>query len=171
MGITAITYNYLKLPATLTLSSGTSVSYQYSASGRKLKKTVVTGSTTTTTDYIGSHVYQNGVLVQMAHAEGRIVPQGADYQYQWSLTDHLGNLRVSFVAGVGNKAQVVQSQYYDPWGWQLQGLGTSATTPNKYTYNGKEEQVEIGLYDYGSRFYDNTIGRLRQVGFNVDDKG
>ncbi|WP_375447199.1 DUF6443 domain-containing protein [uncultured Fibrella sp.] len=159
-GITAITYNYLKLPTGFTLSNGTVVSYQYSATGRKLKKTVVANGTTTTTDYIGNHVYQNGVLYQIAHAEGRIIPQGTDYQYQWSLTDHLGNLRVSFIAGTNGKAQVVQSQDYDPWGWQLQGLGTlPSSTSDKYKYNGKEEQAETGLYDYGARFYGATEGR------------
>jgi insecticidal toxin complex protein TccC len=73
-------------------------------------------------------VYVSGTLYQMAHAEGRIVPQGADYQYQWSISDHLGNLRVSLVADAAGKAQVVQAQEscatpVRPLGLAVGGLG------------------------------------------------
>ncbi|RYU77813.1 DUF6443 domain-containing protein [Hymenobacter persicinus] len=61
---------------------------------------------------------------------------------------------------------VVQENVYDPWGLNLAGLErTSIAHENKYQYNGKEKQQELGLnwQDYGARMYDTQLGRWHAV--------
>jgi RHS repeat-associated protein len=162
-GISLIEYNYLKLPRRITFGNGQVVGYEYDAAGAKLRKTVTNGSTTTTTDYVGNQVWENGVLYQASFEEGRIANTGTgtspSYRYEWSLQDHLGNNRVSFAEQNG-VASVVQSQHYDPWGWELPTLGTVGNPVNKFTFNNKEKQVETGWLDFKWRFSDPTLGRF-----------
>src|SRR5690606_13679963 len=63
---------------------------------------------------------------------------------------------------------IVQETHYDPWGLELTGLGFQAgggVKVNRYLYNGKEIQNDhnLGMYDYGARFYDPVIGRWNVV--------
>jgi hypothetical protein len=61
-GIAAIIYNHLNLPKTITFSNGGSIEYLYTASGTKLRKTVTSGTTVQTTEYISGYQYEGGVL-------------------------------------------------------------------------------------------------------------
>lgn len=73
-GITsAITYNYLNLPATVQRGAN-SVTYIYDASGRKLSQLMASGGgTRKRTDYLGEFQYENSSLQSIAHEEGRAV--------------------------------------------------------------------------------------------------
>ena len=105
-GITAITYNILNKPATITFDNGTSIQYIYDASGANLaRKLYNNGTLETTTDYIGGMVYENDTLQFFGHAEGRVVfsppsqgGAGGGYEYQYAYTDHLGNIRMLYTA-------------------------------------------------------------------------
>jgi RHS repeat-associated protein len=100
--------------------------------------------------------------------EGRLTPKtGGCYQLEYTLKDHLGNARITFadvnVNGSINAAcEILQEETYYPFGLQKSGLNTSiADVENKYQYNGKEFNDELGLnmFDYGARWYMADLGR------------
>lgn len=92
-----IKYNFLNLPRRIYKTGADSVVYAYNAMGQKMAQQVY-GTTTKTTDYIGELVYEGNVLKFVNHAEGRIIPDGGNGEYQYVLRDHLGNVHTTFTA-------------------------------------------------------------------------
>jgi YD repeat-containing protein len=87
-----IAYNYLNLPEQVTGSQ--TVTYTYDASGRKLRKQ---SATTGTTNYVnGIHYKTDGVIDFIQTEEGIARNHSNVYNYEYNLTDHLDNVRVSF---------------------------------------------------------------------------
>ncbi|MBB5648149.1 DUF6443 domain-containing protein [Pedobacter cryoconitis] len=156
-GVT-LAYNVLNLPITAT-KSGLNLSYIYDATGNKLKK-ITTG---TTRDYINGIEY-NGSAIELIHTdEGVARRNGSGYSYEYNLTDHLGNVRYSFYKNpVTGKTDRIQSDDYYPFGLR-KSSGATISLINKYLYNSKELQDELGQYDYGARFYDPVIGRWNVI--------
>ena len=149
-GTNTMTYNYLNLPATV--SGGTSLTFTYDALGRKLKKV----SSGVTTHYIGGIQYTGSAIDFIATEEGLARRNGSNYSYEYALTDHLGNDRVSFDIYSGAARRIQRDNYY-PFGKTFASYTVGAR--NNYLYNGKEFQDGLGHYDYGARFYDAVIGR------------
>jgi RHS repeat-associated protein len=120
------------------------------------------GGSTNTQDYVGGIEYKNNVLEAMYHAEGRAYRSGTTWQYEYTLKDHLGNSRVTFRDKNGT-AEILQENHYYPFGMNQEGKWTSI--PNKYQYNGKELNEDLGLNwnDYGARMYDAAIGRWNSL--------
>ena len=155
-GIDSIKYNYLKLPQRIKFSNGKWINYQYDASGKKLRKTT---SENKITDYLGNLIYENSVLYQIGHDEGRIV----NGIYEYNITDHLGNLRVAFKDSAGI-AKITQAQDFDPFGlenWTSKYVNTAKD--NRFRMNGNELEKETGFTDLGMRMYNPTIGRLLSI--------
>jgi len=96
-GITAITYNHLNLPVQVNKGASDYIVYTYDATGRKLTQQVF-GSAPKVTDYIGELLFEGStpVLKQISHSEGRVLPDGANWEYQYHLKDHLGSVRTTF---------------------------------------------------------------------------
>ena len=155
-GITDIQYNVLNLPSTVSFSDGSTITYTYGADGTKLRTVHKIGSTTTTTDYCGNVIYENGTQKLLLTEEGYINLAGTQ-QYHYYLKDHQGNNRVV----INQSGTVEETNHYYPFG------GVFGTTGNTqpYKYNGKEFDTKKGLnwYDYGARHYDAVLGRFITV--------
>jgi len=151
-----IDYNKLNQPSAITGSQN--ISYTYDAEGTMLSKL---SSTTGFTEYAGGVQYGDVsgshnidfVLVE----GGRAVRQSdGSYKFQYDLTDHLGNVRVTFdKSPINGSARVIQKDDYYAFGKRASIQGGS----NRYLYNGKELQDELGELDYGARFYNPEIAR------------
>jgi RHS repeat-associated protein len=100
--------------------------------------------------------------------EGRINLQtGYNNRHEYNITDHLGNTRVCFTPPTDNTTTpwIIQQTNYYAYGLPIKNLTTTYNTPlvggtpslvNRYQYNGKEFETDLGLMwnDYGARWYD-----------------
>ena len=152
-GITDIQYNCLNLPSAVTFSDGSTITYTYAADGTKLRTVHKIGSATTTTDYCGNVIYENGTQKLLLTEEGYINLTGTQ-QYHYYLKDHQGNNRVV----INQSGTVEEINHYYPFG----GVFATAGNTQPYKYNGKELDTKKGLnwYDYGARHYDAALGRF-----------
>ncbi|TRZ76102.1 MAG: RHS repeat-associated core domain-containing protein [Bacteroidetes bacterium] len=169
-GIGQITYNYLDKPEQLDFGNGEKIEYIYDGIGTKLAKEVINGNPLQESSliYAGNFFYNyTGFLSYILTLEGRIVPDGSDYRFEYFMKDHLGNIRATYAPACPGVPQVSEYNHYYPFGMQLEALCYSSgeDLPNNNLYNGKELQLDYGLqwYDYGARFYDPEIGRFHSV--------
>ena len=159
----SISYNILNLPEPVSIGNG-KVSYIYTSSGEKLATQV--GSSLTY--YRGPLVYSGNNLLYLVHPEGLTRKSTIGFVYYYAKRDHLGSTRVLCHAN-GNTLVADQTTGYYPFGL---AHGHGNLNLNRYLFSGKELQDQslggklLGLYDFGSRFYDPTLGRW----FNVDPK-
>jgi RHS repeat-associated protein len=158
-----LTYNLLNLPVTAkrtTPAPIVNLAYTYNAAGSKLRK-VSTGALASTRHYVDGIEYDGNTIDVIQTEEGVVRNNAGVYTYEYNLTDHLGNVRYTFnkhpTTGVIQRLQT--DDYYAFGKRKVVSAGS-----NKYLYNGKEIQDELGeQYDYGARFYDPVIGRWNVV--------
>ncbi|NQY31065.1 MAG: hypothetical protein HRT69_16560, partial [Flavobacteriaceae bacterium] len=170
-----ISFNYLNLPETITVTDKGTINFVYSASGKKQKKTVVNTTTGThETVYAGKFIYtkddaiQNYTLKFFSTSQGYVEPNAIGYAYVYQYKDHQGNIRVSYsdvntdgnvdilrngidVNGDSdNRNEIVQAKNYYPFGLDHNYDANSAMslvngTIHKYKYNGQEQLKDLGL--------------------------
>jgi len=161
-----IKYNILNLPDAMQFYQGHQTIYTYSADGTKLKvvdktapagaelpvtslNTILTNPSvamTTTTDYVGNMIYENGALK-------RILTPAGYWQngiYYYFLKDHLGSNRV-VITGSG---AVVESSSFYPSGMRFGESAINGGSVQPYRHTGLEMQAMHGLnwIDNNARF-------------------
>ncbi|MCR9064911.1 MAG: DUF6443 domain-containing protein [Cytophagales bacterium] len=183
-GITNIQYNYLSLPEKIEFGVSIRIENTYDAEGMLFSRKFVNGATTTQTDYMGDLIYENGELKTILHDEG-IALYGKDTsfitwsdtlgnsytdttiydapQYQFFITDHLGNTRL-VIQRINDSTAVVQENHYYPFGAVMEGVGVTGDWYREL-YQGNELVKFNGYetYDFNLRQYDPWEGRFASI--------
>jgi len=136
-GITGIAYNHLSLPKLIRFGIGAdSIVFHYSAAGQKVAKLVYqTGKPVLRTDYLGPYQYEQDSLRFFPHAEGRVLrfanaTSGAvRYAREFTVKDHLGNLRLAYRAGQRRVYQATLEQDYTTHTRESQQFDSLSVSP------------------------------------------
>ena len=150
-----IQYNFLNLTRRITFGDGSNISYSYDATGKKLRTVHQAGDTSTTTDYCGNVIYENGIAKTLL-VEGGYVSL-SDNKYHCYIQGHQGNNCVV----ADENGNIEEVNHYYPFG----GTFASTSSVQPYKYNGKEldRKGGLNLYDYGARHCDPVLGRFMTV--------
>ncbi len=152
MNVWEYTYDYENRLTSVKENGQVLEQYIYDGDGRRIKKIDATSERVYI--YGGLNLlYEVNVTTQMDAVyiygpTGRIAKKVNDIK-EYYHTDHLGSTRL-VTSENGVKTEEIK---YKPFGEQIN------TTEERYTYNGKERD-DTGLYYYGARYYDPTVGRF-----------
>ncbi|MFD2566828.1 DUF6443 domain-containing protein [Pseudotenacibaculum haliotis] len=188
-GITNITYNHLNLPTQVTIN-GNQIYYHYDATGVKLKKRVVDGSSQVATEYAGNYVYEetsyvgggsSGIALQFFnHAEGyvkaNVTSSGVEMSYVYQYKDHLGNVRLTYADSDNNgtinaSTEIIEESNYYPFGLKHKGYNI-VTSSNGNSLGQKEKTFQDQRYDddlglnwhaFKYRNYDASLARFHNI--------
>jgi RHS repeat-associated protein len=147
-GITDIHYNYLNLPDTVKFSNNNTMIFTYDATGNKLGQEVISDTLHYTTEYMGALFLKNDTLQFINTAEGRAVPNGSAWEYQYYLKDHLGNVRTTFTTAP--KTETYSTSF------------ETATVPDGYFDNYEDQHrdsytARTGSYSSRLSYDDNLL--------------
>jgi RHS repeat-associated protein len=136
------------------VSGAATASFTYSGDGQRVKSTI--GGVTTI--FIGNYAEWNvsaGTMTKYFYAGSSRVAMcsGTCSNVSFLLGDHLGS--TSLVVDGSGTQQTGSPQGYLPWGETR--FGSEGT---KYQYTGQYNETSIGLYYYGARWYDTSLGRF-----------
>jgi len=132
------------------LTGAATASFTYDGDGKQVKS-IVGG---VTTYYVGQHYEKKGTTVTKYYFAGATrLAVRTNGTLSFLLGDHLGSSSVTTNASGVKTA----SALYKAWGETRYSSGALGTD---YKFTGQREQAELGLYFYGARWFDPSIGRF-----------
>jgi RHS repeat-associated protein len=163
-------YNYLNLAYKVVGQENDELQFLYSADGTLLqRKYIKDGVQISKRDYLRSKEYMNDMLESVYHNNGRALPNGGLFNYEYHIKDHLGNVRVTFEDFNSNGTITFneiksRNDYYSfgmEWNNKWEQIDTLSPL-NLKRYNGKElfTEMNLGMLDYHARMMDPVLGRF-----------
>jgi RHS repeat-associated protein len=139
--------------------SGTvSETFKYNGDGQR----VIGTEGGITTVYIGNYFEWKGstsTMVRYYYAgAARVAMRTGTADPLWMFGDHLGS--TSVVANYDGSLYARQGYY--AWG-ERRFLAGDNPLPTTFRYTGQRESASFGMYYYGARWYDPSLGRFTQV--------
>jgi RHS repeat-associated protein len=139
----------------ISADGSTTVNYGYDGEGQRFEMQVISGSTTTTTTYIGSleEIQVVGsTTTKMVYFTflGQRVAEDDNTAWYYPINDGLTSTTV-----VVNYAGVVAAQLFGPYG---QTRWAGGTMPTSFGFTGQRSDSATGLNYYGARYYDPLSG-------------
>lgn len=159
-GTTTYSYDFENRLIAIQLPDGSTAAYQYDAVGRRIQKKV--GGTVTNYLYDGFDILlelsANGG-VQARYTRGPVVDEMLTMERNGQTYFYHSNAIGSVVMLTDASGKSACSYTYDSFG-RIQGC-TGVTNP--FTYGGRENDSESGLYYMRARYYDPATGRFLSV--------
>ena len=189
-GILRIEYNNLNLPTAIQMKNGNQIRFSYDAEGNKLSRTDITRTDIVNIplgsienipsdkirlqierSYFGNIVYEQysypnrniqeapviyRIMNDFGYFEDCSGGRGLDFGFVYYIKDHQGNVKTE----INSNKSIKNKTSYFPSGLELDNSSFI-----EYAYNGKEkiETHGFNMYDYGARFYDQTISRWHSM--------
>jgi len=162
-------------------------SYVYDGDGNRVRSVITAGSQVTETHYVGAHYERTlnsgntkyytiaGQLVAFERSSG----YGVDWGRRFLFRDHLGSTNVIIN---GSSGLLLWRDRYLPFGdvrdTYRKDAGFSLQTQYRFTGQRLEQRLgapegglDRGLYFYGARWYDSSLGRFIQADTIVPSPG
>lgn len=151
-GITSIEYDKLGHPTQVTFNGGNTISYVYSADGRKLRTTHRQGThQPVITDYAGPYEFKGGTISRVAFSGGYYSYNATASQNNWTahyyIQDYLGSNREVVNRNATSTTTAEQVTHYYPYGGVIGDISTGENL-QKNKFEGKELDRSFGLDNY-----------------------
>jgi len=129
-------------------------SYTYDPNGRRVRSFNSGTGVTTTYVYAGINVIHEVTSTESTdylYANGMRIAKKTGATVKYFHSDHLGSTRLV----TDSSGQPTFESDYKPFGEDANATGTE-----KYAFTGQYNEADIGLYYFGARWYDASLGRF-----------